>query len=79
MGKKAGVPEKAKMMVATADMISAKSGCAMTWVSRMKTPVWGAVAGRSWTPTAIVSVRTKEVSVALFGVNETLSWRSILT
>ena len=58
MGKKAGVPEKAKMMVATADMISAKSGWAITWVSGMKGPVGGAVAGRSWTPTAIVRVRT---------------------
>ena len=52
------MPEKAKMMVATADMISAKSGWAITWVSGMKGPVGGAVAGRSWTLTAIVRVRT---------------------
>jgi len=62
MGKKAGVPEKAKMMVATADIICAKSGWATTWVSGTKTPVWGAVAGRSWTPTAIVTVKTVAAS-----------------
>ena len=65
MGKKAGVPEKAKMIVATADMISAKSGWAMIWVSGMKGPVVGAVAGRSWTPTAIVRVRTVSCQVVV--------------
>lgn len=65
MGKNAGVPEKAKTIMATADMSSAKVGSATALKSEVNGTVSGPVAGWPRTPTAMVRVKTAEcVSLA---------------
>ena len=60
MGKNAGVPEKAKTIMATADMSSAKVGSATALKSDVNGTVCGPVAGWPRTPTAMVRVKTAE-------------------
>jgi hypothetical protein len=62
MGKNAGVPEKAKTIIAMADMSSAKVGSATALKSEVNGTVCGPAAGRPRTPTAIVTVKTAESS-----------------
>lgn len=56
MGKKAGEPEKAKMIVATPCIACAKLGLPTSLKSGTNGPVCGAAEGRSCTPTAMVTV-----------------------
>lgn len=58
MLKYVGVAPYENMTALTAPMAAAKGGLATTWMSLSHGPLGGAAAGRSCTPTAMVSVKT---------------------
>lgn len=60
IGKKAPVPAYENTIVVTAEEASAKVGLPKSLKSDCHSPSPGAAEGRSWTPTAIVTVKTIE-------------------
>ena len=59
MEKNAGVPENAKTREETAEMALVKFGLPTVLKSETQGTIsWGAVVGRSWTPTATVTIMT---------------------
>ena len=69
MEKNPGVPEYAKIMEDTALIAWANDGLATILKSEAQAvSVCGAEAGRSWTPTAIITMKTRRVCYEILGI-----------
>lgn len=69
MEKNPGVPEYAKIIDDTALMASAKDGLATILKSETQAvSVCGAEEGRSWTPTAMITMKTRRIYYESVGI-----------